>query len=515
MTLAARWRESRSIENPALPLTAKALVDYLDGAPGLAGVTVNENTAMGLIAVHRCVELIAGTCAALPLKGYKFGTRERVQAPVLDDPHPEMTRFETWETLYSHLLLWGNAYARKLRDGTGRVRHLWPIHPARVRVDLVDPSGGNPGGKVFAIVDQAGQRRPFTSNEVLHIPGLGYDGRVGKSRIQWAKQGLSVAMAAEEFSARFFGNGMHFAGILKTEQRLDQPKAEALKARWREKVSGLKSAGDVVVVDNGAEFQPISMPAKDAELLASRGYSTTEIARLFGLPPHAIGDVSNSTSWGTGIEQQTIGMVQFTLQPSYLARVEQRLTKDSEEILPSSVYCEYAVEGLLRGDSAARAQFNTQAIQNGWATRNEVRVRENDEPIEGGDELLLPAGVMPAAVGEMKAKVDAAGALVRAGFDPAAALQAVGLPPILHTGLVPVTVQGEDLAEGEARAKKAPEKPPEFHVHPVVNVHPAELNVHPPNVTVEPPNITVNTAASKSIERDEHGRISRVVEETV
>lgn len=395
MTLLGSLFERRSLENPAMPLTSTALFDLLDGAPSVSGARVSEDTAMGLVAVHRCVELISGTCAALPLKAYRSGTRERVASQVLDDPHPEMTRFETWEALYSHLLLWGNAYARKLRDGTGKVRHLWPVHPRRVTVDLVDPDKANPGGKVFVVTDGQGLRHPYTSDEMLHIPGLGYDGRYGKSRIQWARQGLGVALAAEEFAGRFFANGQHLSGIVKTDQRLDQAQADALKARWKEK-AGLANAHDVIVLGSGAEFQAVSVPPEDAELLASRGYSTTEIARLFGLPPHAIGDVSNSTSWGTGIEQQTIGMVQFTLQPSYLARVEQRLTK---EVLGNpAVYAEYSVEGLLRGDSGSRAAFYQSMVSIRAMNPNEVRSRENLEPYDGGDEFENPM-ISPGAAG--------------------------------------------------------------------------------------------------------------------
>ncbi len=253
----------------------------------------------------------------------------------------------------------------------------------------MDPTEANPGGKVFVIVDKDGIQRPYTSLEILHIPGMGYDGRVGLSRIQVAKQAIGVGMAAEEYAGRFFGSGTHMSGILTTEGELTQPSAEALKARWKEKVGGLSKAHDIAVLDGGAKFQPISIPAKDAELLASRQYTTTEIARLFGLPPHAIGDVEKSTSWGTGIEQQKIGMVQFTLQPSYLTRVEQRLTK--EVLLNPNVYAEYTIEGLLRGDAAGRASFYEAMVRIRAMNPNEVRGRENLEPYEGGDEFINPA----------------------------------------------------------------------------------------------------------------------------
>lgn len=389
MSVLRRLREQRSLENPQVPLTAANLVELLDGAKNHSGVVVNERTALSLIAVYRCVEMISGTCAALPLKAYRSGTRQRVAAPVLDDPHPELTSFELWEQTYACLLLWGNAYLLKARDGAGRIRYLWPIHPSRVRVDLVDPTDSNPGGKVFAVLDKSGGWQPYTNAEILHIPGLGYDGRVGLSRIKLASQALGLGLAAEEYAARFFGSGSLMSGILSTDKTLEQPQADALKARWREKVTGLSKAHDIAVLDSGAKFQAVSIPPEDAELLGTRQFSTTEVARLFGLPPHAIGDVEKSTSWGTGIEQQTIGMVQFTLQPSYLTRVEKRLTK--EVLLNPGVYAEYTVEGLLRGDSTARAAFYQAMRQMKAMTANEVRVRENLEPYDGGDIFENPA----------------------------------------------------------------------------------------------------------------------------
>lgn len=391
MTILGRLLERRaSLENPQQPLTSNALVQWLDGAPSTSGVRVTEKSSLQHIAVYRCVELIAGTCAALPLKAFEKPGRVEVDTPVLYDPHPELTKFEVWEYAYACLLLWGNAYFEKAVDGLGRVRRLRPIHPSRVTVEAAknpptdDPDRFYPGSKVF-IVD--GKRsNPYTRNEILHIPGLGYDGLVGMSRIQLAAQAIGVGLAAEQYAGRFFANGQQLSGILSTDEPIEESDAKRMKSRWKEAASGLDNAHDIVVVDNGAKFQPVSIPARDAQLLESRGWSTTEIARLFGLPPHAIGDVAKSTSWGTGIEQQTIGMVQFTLQPSYLTRVEQRLTK---EVLWSGdrrqVYAKHIVEGLMRGDAKTRAAFYMAMRQMKAMNANEVRDKEDLEPYDGGD----------------------------------------------------------------------------------------------------------------------------------
>ena len=388
--MSALGRLVRSLESPTYPLTAANLVEVLDGSPSSSGIKVTETSALRHIAVFRCVELRAGTMAQLPIKAFRKDSRERViNAPVLDDPHPELTRFEVWETAYTHIDLWGNAYLRKLRDGAGRIRYLWPIHPARVRVDLVNPTSNAPGGKVFQVRDTDGYWHPYTSYEILHLPGFGYDGRYGLSRIQLGARAIELGLAAEDYAARFFGNGTNLSGILTSDQTLTQEQADVVKQRWREKHGGNSKAHDIAVLGAGTKFQPVSIPAKDAQLLESQQASIGHIATLFGLPPHAIGDVERSTSWGTGIEQQTIGMVQFTFQPM-LTRVEQRLTKEVVQPTNPNVYVEYVVEGLLRGDAASRAAFYSQMRQMKAMTANEVRSRENLEPYEGGDVFENP-----------------------------------------------------------------------------------------------------------------------------
>ena len=502
MTVLGRLLERRSVENPAVPLTTQGLAALLDGAPNSTGVTVNEKTALQHIAVYRCVELIAGTCAALPMKAYRNGTRERVNAPVLDDPHPELTRFELWEQGFACLLLWGNAYFLKVRDGAGVVRQLWPIEPWRVKVELVAPDGGNPGGKVF-VVTEKGRREPFTSYEILHIPGLGYNGKEGLSRIQMAAQGIGVGLAADEYAAKFFGSGQLLSGILTSDKALTQDSAERLKAGWKAKMQGLSRAHDIAVLDNGTTFQPVSIPAKDAQLLETRQYSTTEIARLFGLPPHAIGDVEKSTSWGSGIEQQTIGMVQFTLQPSYLSRVEQRLTK---HVLPGNHYAKIVVEGLLRGDSKSRAEFYTAMRAIKAMNANEVREREDMEPYEGGDVYENPNIAVtepeptPEPVDEERSE-DSPMTRVLERLSEEMRLAILNRKePVINLPAPNITVEAPP--------------PAEVRVEPHFTIEAAPT----PSVTVEAPppaqvQVDVHQASTRTIERDKDGQITRIIEE--
>jgi HK97 family phage portal protein len=382
-----------SPENPNNALTAESLATWFgSGVKSLAGVDVTPQRAMGLTAVYRAVALRSGTQAALPLHSYEEATngdRSRISLPVLSDPHPDLTRFEVWEFACVSLDLWGNSYQQKIRNGLGQVVELWPIEPWRVKVGKVRPSTLNPSGKVFSVTDDDGREHAWTSREVLHIPGMGYDGVVGASPIRVAKQALGIGLAAEEYSARFFGNGSLMAGVLQTEQRLQPAEADALHKRWVAKVAGLGKAHDIVVLGNGTKFQPIGVPPRDAAVLESRGFTVADAARLFGLPPHLLGDTQKSTSYGAGIEAQGIQLVVYTLR-SPLTRVEQRVTKELVRPSRPDGFAEYAVEGLLRGDSKARAAFYESGIRAGWMLRSEPRRLENLPAVPGLDVPLTP-----------------------------------------------------------------------------------------------------------------------------
>lgn len=453
----------RSIENPLRPLTDAALIDVLgDGSKVHAGVSVNEKSAMGVSAVWRAVNLLSGTGASLPLKPYQSGTRKALEAQILDEPHPDMTPFEYWEWVYVSLLLWGNAYSQKIRNGAGRVVELWPLMPGSVNVGRVKPFEGNPSGKMFEVTDAAGHRHALTSDEVFHIPGMGYDGVTGASPIRIARQSIGLALAAEEYGARLFGSGSLMAGILQTEQRLKDDQAEALKRRWTERITGLARAHEVAVLDNGAKFQPIGIPPEDAQFIEGRRFQIAEVARWFGVPPHMLMDTERSTSWGTGIEQQSIGFVVYTLRSSWLTRIEQRVTK---ELLPTGQYAKYSIEGLLRGDSAARAAFYKVMWEIGVYNRDEIRDLEEREPLPDGlgQDYMQPMNFE--VVGEEPA-------------DP-------GQRPDIE----------EDLGEASARIAALEARQP-LVIQPQVHVAPAA------------------GAKSRKVERDEAGNIMRIVEES-
>lgn len=396
-TLVNRWRAPRFTSTSPLPA-----FNALFGASTTAGPTVTETNALAVASVWRAVNLIAGTLSSLPLHAYRTDEAARVPAKgwaedLLRSPHPDLTTMEFIQVLYTHLLLWGNAYLWVVRDNGNRVLRLVPIAPWAVEAFRVDDAGKlSPFGSKWYYIDgsQTKDGQPYWADdsEILHVPGFGYDGIAGVSPIRAARQSLGLAMAAESAGAKLFGSGMLQTGILQTEQRLTNPQIDRLQARWEAKQGGLESAHSTIVLDKGAKFTQLSIPPEDAQFIESRRFQVAEIARIFGVPPHMLMDTTNSTSWGTGIEQQTIGFVTYTLRP-WLSLVEQRL---SRLLRPQAVYARFSLEGLLRGDSAARAAFYVALANIGAINANEIRTFEEMAPYEGGDSYRVPLNTAPA-----------------------------------------------------------------------------------------------------------------------
>jgi HK97 family phage portal protein len=386
----------RSLESPSKSLTDPSVVEYFGGQQSTAGVAVTERSVYGLTAWYRAVAMLAGTMAALPLKVYRKGTRELVTLNnIVTAPSKRYTPFEFWQTMYANALSWGNAYARKIRNGAGVVVELVPIHPAFVNVDDVPVSDAYPDGKRYWLrLRNSPNVLVLSSYEMLHLPYMSVDGLTGLSPLAIARNTLGIGIAAETTAGSLYKNGSRLQAVLKTDQELKKEQAEDRRTRFVQRTTGANNAGGIAVLDKGLEYKTIALSPADAQLLESRKFTVTEIARMFGIPPHLLGDVEKSSSWGTGIEQQMIGFVTFTLLP-WLRLVEQRLTLD---VLPGEWtrgvwFAEYSVDGLLRGDSAAQASFFHQAITDGWMSRNEVRIIRNLEPIDGLEEYLAPSNL--------------------------------------------------------------------------------------------------------------------------
>lgn len=383
-------RALRTLENPAVPISSNALSGLLGISPDVTGVTVTEKSSLRFAAVWRGVSVISGIGGATPLHAFRTGTLERRTVRILENPHPDMTAFEFWRNAYAHRVMWGNSYALKVKNRAGAIVELHPIDPSRVKVTNVGSSDSNPAGKFFII--DGDLDNPLTRDSIFHIPGMGYDGTCGVSPIRMAATTVGMGLAAEEYGARLFGSGSLMGGILQTEQRLDQASADRLKESWRNKVAGLSKAHEVAILDQGAKFQPVTMPNTDAQFIESRDFQVSEISRWLGLPPFLLMQTNKSTSWGTGLEQQAIGFVKFDLHPQWLKPTEARITK---ELTGDGIYAKYRLEGLLRGDSAARAAFYNVMRQVGAYSANDIRDLEDLPPVEGGDTYLEPLNMVP------------------------------------------------------------------------------------------------------------------------
>jgi HK97 family phage portal protein len=397
----AAARETRSnIENPNYPLTSSVLLEMFGGQRTDSGVFINEDNAQRIVAVYRSHALLGGTIGSLPLRTFTgeapggtrwTGRESRLLAspggiddrgnPILGSP----TAIILYETMIVHLLSWGNAYLVKVRDGAGRIAALDLLRPCDVSPRWTNRTAANPAGKEFWVLD-GGVTHIATPRDVIHIRAMGSSLVQGISPIGAARQALGLSVAAEEYGARLFGSGNLMTGIITTDSRLRQGDAEKLRERWRQKMAGLSNAYDVAVMDAGAKYQPIGIPPEDSQFIQTREFAVNEVARLYGIPPHMLGQVTSSTSWGAGIEQQSLGFNIYTLRP-WVTRIEQSL---SNELLPMGVNCRFNVDELLRGAAQEEISAHEAAIFSGQETVNEARAARGKPPLSGGDEIMFP-----------------------------------------------------------------------------------------------------------------------------
>lgn len=370
-----------SLNNPAVSLSSDSIIAVLgSGLRTDSGINVSELTAMRMTAVYRCVSLLSGIIAQLPLHAYgklTGGGRMEMedQYPVLQRPYPGMTKFQLWELTMVHLLLWGNAYLLKIYDELGEnVVRLLPLNPWSVYVRRSVPIPGAAfGSKVFSV---SGAPRTYTDEDILHIAGVGYDGIQGLSPIAHARQAIGLGIAAEEYGARLFGSGNLMGGILQSDKPLSQEQADTVKARWRDRIPGVARAHEIAILDNGLKFTPTTMSLKDSQFLESRNFGVNEICRLYGVPPHLAMQVDSSTSWGSGIAEQSLGMVRYTVS-NWTARIEQEM---SLHLCGPGEYLQFDLDQLLRGDAAARWAVYATAHALSSITPNEIRKAENMPP---------------------------------------------------------------------------------------------------------------------------------------
>jgi HK97 family phage portal protein len=349
----------------------------------ISGQLVNERTAMTVTAVYACVRILSEAIASLPLHVYRYrpdgGKEHYIDHPLYfllhDEANPEMTSFVWRETMMAHILLHGNAFSQIIRDGNGQVLTLHPLLPNRMTVDR-DAAGR----LVYEYRKDSGQPVPLRREDVLHIPGLGFDGLVGYSPIAMAKNAVGLALATEEFGATFFSNGANPGGVLESPGVISDP--ERLKESWHSQFSGSR-AHSIAVLEEGLKFHTIGIPPEQAQFLESRKFQLTEIARIFRVPPSMIADLDRATF--SNIEHLSLDFVKFTLGP-WVARWEACLRQAL--LLPGEkrgVFIKFNLDGLLRGSYKERMDGYAVGIQNGFFSINDVRALEDMNPAPGGD----------------------------------------------------------------------------------------------------------------------------------
>lgn len=375
---------------------------YMGGSS--AGKNVNERSAMQMTTVYSCVRILAEAVAGLPLHLYRYkedGGKERAIDNNLyhllhDEPNKEMSSFIFRETLMTHLLLWGNAYAQIIRNGKGEVVALYPLMPNKMQVDRDE------NGELYYIYTRSSDEAKtmeevtvyLTPRDVLHIPGLGFDGLVGYSPIAMAKNAIGLAIATEEYGAKFFANGAAPSGVLEHPGTIKDP--SRLRENWNSTFGGSANSGKVAVLEEGMKYTPISISPEQAQFLETRKFQIDEIARIFRVPPHMVGDLEKSSF--SNIEQQSLEFVKYTLDP-WVIRWEQSLSRALlNEDEKRKYFFKFNLEGLLRGDYESRMSGYAVARQNGWMSANDIRELENMDKIpaeDGGDLYLINGNMLP------------------------------------------------------------------------------------------------------------------------
>ncbi len=392
----------RTRDGPKNATSGSAYSFFMGGSA--AGKNVNERSAMQMTAVYACVRILSESIAGLPLHMYRYeddGSKTKaVEHPLYhllhDEPNPEMTSFIFRETLMSHLLLWGNAYAQIIRNGKGDIIALYPLMPNRMKVER------DAKGQLYYEYQTMKEDAPTMKgavyqlypNEVLHVPGLGFDGLVGYSPIAMAKNAIGLAIAAEEYGSKFYANGAAPSGVLEHPNVLKDP--AKVRDSWNAAFGGSSNAHRVAVLEEGMKYTPISISPNEAQFLETRKFQINEIARIFRVPPHMVGDLEKSSF--SNIEQQSLEFVKYTLNP-WVCRWEQALQRallDDDE--KGKYFFRFNVEGLLRGDYQSRMNGYAIARQNGWMSANDIRELENIDRIPaelGGDLYLVNGNMLP------------------------------------------------------------------------------------------------------------------------
>lgn len=365
-------------------------VEFLQGE-----AAVTPDSALQIGAALACTRVVAESVMMLPLEMRARegrGTRRATELPLFsmlhDLPNPEMTAAEFRMTLQGHLVTWGNAYAQKVPDRSGRWIELWPLAPNRMRA-LRAPDGT----LVYEYREVSGQQRVFRAQEIMHVRGLGFDGLTGYSMIALARRTFSRKLSMEQFEAAFWANGAQPGSVLKHPTTLSDKAYKRLLESWENRHMGPRNANRVAILEEGLDVASIGIPQSDAQFLESQKMTRTEIAGLFRVPSHMINDLDRAT-W-SNVEQMGIEFVTFALLP-WLVLWEQAISRDM--LTPperTRYYAKHKIQALMRGDNPSRSAFYTAGLQWGWLSINDVRELEDMNPVQNGDTYFVPLNMAP------------------------------------------------------------------------------------------------------------------------
>lgn len=376
------------------------LVDALVGPKSASGERVTVERTLGLDTVYACVSLLAGTAGSLPWIVYRGRGRDRKRYTTdpryvmfHDEPNPETAADQFVEVVLAHVLLWGNGLAWKERGRGGIVRELWNVSPKGVVIER-----DRAGVKHYSIPNEP---KTYTSRDVLHVPGFGYDGVRGLSVIGLARDSFGASLARQTYSSKLYANDATPGGVLSVQGELSPEAAERIRLQWEAAHRGAANTGRVAVLEGGAEWQSIGLPPKDQEFVAQQNASVNQIARWFGVPPEMVGGSRQGSLTYSTVEGAAIYFGTFSLR-RWLVRLEKALKRDADLFPERDVYVECLLDALMRGDSKTRAEFYRTMREIGAMNPNEIRERENLPPRDdpGGDEFMeTTPGTAPAKTG--------------------------------------------------------------------------------------------------------------------
>lgn len=385
--------EVRSVSTGPIDDPAEAFVNAVGGKLTDAGTPANKKTVLTLTAVWRAVNILSGTIAALPLHVYRRnddGSRLRddshAAAKLLHKPNRNVTDFMFRETMQAVLLMWGNTYAMIRRTDRGFPEELVLVHPSDVTPMMHQQNrhySVKVDNHVYTVPDK----------DMIHIPGLSFDGMQGYSPLAVMRESMGLGLAAQKFGARFFGSGANMDGVVQVPGSLNDKAYERLRNSWNEKYQGLSNSHKTAILEGDAKYVRIGIPPEEAQFLQTRKFQITEVARMFGIAPHLLSDLDRATH--NNIEHQGMEFVMFTLTP-WIKRWEAELNKklfgaDDR----GNYFCEFNLNGLLRGDSKSRSEYYRAMFSIGAMNPNQIRQLENEAPYEGGDQYFAQGAYIP------------------------------------------------------------------------------------------------------------------------